>query len=196
MNLTPAIIQDAVTKQVLMLGYMNDEALQRTKETGLVWFYSRSKQRLWQKGEVSKNVLRVVQIFEDCDADTLLILAQPAGSACHTGSVSCFAHDEMKDVLAELAATISARTQANPDKSYTARLLQQGLPFIAAKVAEEAAEVLYAAKHETPERLKEEVCDELYHLLVLLQQRGVLWLDIETELKNRQSRSDLSVTSE
>lgn len=187
MNLTPAIIQDAVTKQVLMLGYMNDEALQRTKTTGLVWFYSRSKQRLWQKGEVSKNVLRVVQIYEDCDADTLLILANPAGPTCHTGLVSCFAQDKTKDVLAELAATIQARTQADPTKSYTARLLQQGLSFVAAKVAEESAEVLYAAKHETPQRLTEEVCDLFYHVLVLLQQQKINWSEITIELERRRT---------
>lgn len=183
----PTIIQNANTKQVLMLGYSNEESLAKTKATGHVWFYSRSKQRLWEKGESSGHYLNVVSIRQDCDQDAILIAVHPEGPTCHTGCVSCFGNDTVSDTLAELAAVIAQRAVAPDMNSYTQRLLNQGRDYICAKVAEESAEVLHAAKHQSAQRVREETGDLLYHVLVLLQQQGVSWTEVMQELRRRRS---------
>ncbi|MBI2416109.1 MAG: bifunctional phosphoribosyl-AMP cyclohydrolase/phosphoribosyl-ATP diphosphatase HisIE [Candidatus Kerfeldbacteria bacterium] len=187
MNLTPTIIQDASTKQVLMLGYMSEESLAKTRATGRVWFYSRSKQRLWEKGETSHNYLNVVDIFEDCDNDTLLITTQPEGPTCHTGQISCFGEATPCDALAKLEKVIQQRKTILPEESYTTSLFQAGLDRISVKVLEEAAEVVRAATKETPQRLTEETVDLLYHVLVLLVQQGVGYEKIMQELQRREA---------
>lgn len=184
MNLIPTIIQDASTGQVLMLGYSNAESLAKTKATGRVWFYSRSKGRLWEKGETSGNYLKVVQIAEDCDQDTILITVQPVGPTCHTGQVSCFGSTS-QGVLYTLAELIMTRQQQLPANSYTTSLFQAGKGKIVAKVIEEAAEVVNAALNETPQRLTEEAADLIYHLLVLLTQQGVTLKEVTAELARR-----------
>jgi phosphoribosyl-AMP cyclohydrolase / phosphoribosyl-ATP pyrophosphohydrolase len=170
-GLVPAIVQDAKTREILMLGYMNAEALAKTEAEGVVTFYSRSKGRLWTKGESSGNVLKVVSIKPDCDGDALLIEAEPAGPTCHTGTVSCFVA-EPDGALARLEQTIVARKAAGAtDKSYTAKLFAEGLPRIAQKVGEEGVEVVIAALSGTDAELSGEAADLLYHLTVLLNAR-------------------------
>jgi len=172
-GLVPAIVQDAKSREMLMLGYMNAEALAKTEAEGIVTFHSRSKGRLWTKGETSGNVLKVVSITPDCDADALLILAEPVGPTCHTGTTSCFVA-EPDGALARLEATIVARKTAGvTDKSYTAKLFAEGLPRIAQKVGEEGVEVVIAALSGTDAQLSGEAADLLYHLIVLLQARGL-----------------------
>jgi len=172
-GLVPAIVQDAKSREMLMLGYMNAEALAKTEAEGIVTFHSRSKGRLWTKGETSGNVLKVVSITPDCDADALLILAEPVGPTCHTGTTSCFVA-EPDGALARLEATIVARKTAGvTDKSYTAKLFADGLPRIAQKVGEEGVEVVIAALSGTDAQLSGEAADLLYHLIVLLQARGL-----------------------
>ena len=185
MKLIPAIIQDVITKQVLMLGYMTEESLAKTKETKHVWFYSRSKQRLWEKGEVSKNYLNVVEIFEDCDSDTYLITVKPDGPTCHTGTVSCFGVTP-KDSIAQTAAVVAERKLSAPAGSYTKTLFDAGLDRIVTKVAEESGEVIKAATKESEQRLIEETADVIYHLQVLLTQRGLAWQDVQAEFQRRQ----------
>lgn len=185
MNLIPTIIQDSVTKQVLMLGYMNDESLAKTKVTGHVWFYSRSKQRLWEKGESSKNYLNVVEIFTDCDNDSYLITAQPAGPTCHTGTTSCFG-ETVQDSIAKTAAVIAERKVSAPEGSYTKTLFDAGLDRIVNKVAEESGEVIKAATKESDQRLVEEITDVLFHIQVLLTQRGLKWEAVQIEFQKRQ----------
>lgn len=188
-NLLPAIIQDTLTGTVLMLGYMNPEALEKTLATNQVWFYSRTKQRLWMKGEESGNVLRVKQISVDCDNDTLLIQVEPKGPTCHTGETSCFANSTFSratpDMLSQLFAIIEQRRRDMPTGSYTSELFTGGIPAIAAKVAEESAEVIQAAERESDQRVVEEACDVLYHLFVLCAARGVSLEDIKDELQRR-----------
>lgn len=170
-GLAPAIVQDSASLRVLMLGYMNAEALEQTCLTGLVTFFSRSKNRLWQKGETSGHVLRVKNIALDCDADTLLIMAEPAGPVCHTGMRTCWGEDDDAPslaTLADLAATIRARRQDQAEGSYTAKLFAEGITRIAQKVGEEGVEVALAASTGSPQ-LPEEAADLLYHLLVLLE---------------------------
>ena len=172
-GLVPAIVQDAKSREMLMLGYMNAEALAKTEAEGIVTFHSRSKGRLWTKGETSGNVLKVVSITPDCDADALLILAEPVGPTCHTGTTSCFVA-EPDGALARLEATIVTRKTAGAtDKSYTAKLFAEGLPRIAQKVGEEGVEVVIAALSGTDAQLSGEAADLLYHLIVLLQARGL-----------------------
>jgi len=172
-GLVPAIVQDAKSREMLMLGYMNAEALAKTEAEGIVTFHSRSKGRLWTKGETSGNVLKVVSITPDCDADALLILAEPVGPTCHTGTTSCFVA-EPDGALARLEATIVTRKTAGvTDKSYTAKLFAEGLPRIAQKVGEEGVEVVIAALSGTDAQLSGEAADLLYHLIVLLQARGL-----------------------
>jgi phosphoribosyl-ATP pyrophosphohydrolase/phosphoribosyl-AMP cyclohydrolase len=172
-GLVPAVVQDAVSLRVLMLGYMNREALQKTLETGLVTFYSRSKKRLWRKGETSGHVLRCRDIRLDCDHDTLLILAEPLGPTCHLGAKSCFGDGDATglSVLADLANTIRRRRQNPEPGSYTAKLFAAGMRRIAQKVGEEGVEVALAAGN--AEELAAESADLLYHLLVLLEAGGV-----------------------
>jgi phosphoribosyl-ATP pyrophosphohydrolase/phosphoribosyl-AMP cyclohydrolase len=174
-GLIPVVVQDRASGDVLMVAYANADALARTAETGFAHFWSRSRAALWKKGETSGNTLRVVEIRRDCDGDSLLMLAQPAGPACHTGSRTCFGDDtpSAAGILVELAALIAERARSMPEGSYTARLLTKGLDHALKKVGEEATEVLLAAKGETDERLAEEVADLLFHLLIVLQQRGV-----------------------
>jgi len=184
-NLIPAIIQHAETNQVLMLGYMNDESLAKTKAEGKVTFYSRSKQRLWTKGETSGNFLNVVSIQEDCDQDTYLIKVLPIGETCHTGTYTCFGEKEPAGFLHELQGIIQSR-KANPDeKSYTASLFAKGTKKIAQKVGEEATEVILEAMDGEKDLLIEESSDLLYHLLVLLADQGLKLEDIEAKLMER-----------
>jgi phosphoribosyl-ATP pyrophosphohydrolase/phosphoribosyl-AMP cyclohydrolase len=184
-GLIPAVIQDRDGGAVLMVGYVNRESLARTLETGEVHFFSRSRQRLWKKGETSGNVLKLREIRVDCDGDCLLIRAEPTGPVCHTGAQSCFFSvldsgdspgelpASLSEELGRLARTIRQRRAEKPEGSYTARLFEAGVDRIAQKVGEEAVELVIAAKNEAPERIAEESADLLYHLLVLWQSLGV-----------------------
>ncbi len=176
-ELIAGIVQDDHTGQVLMLGFLDEEALQRTRETELVHFHSRSRNQLWKKGESSGHTLSVVSISEDCDGDALLIRAVPAGPTCHTGSVSCFGDAESFGSLSRLWATILSRRDERPEGSYTVSLLDGGVEAGGRKVVEEAVEVLLAATDHVgggpPERVAEEAADLVYHLLVLLVERGI-----------------------
>ena len=190
-GLVPAIIQDAASRQVLMLGYMNEPAYKQTKKSGKVTFYSRSKKRLWVKGEESGNFLNVVDIKEDCDNDALLILARPEGPTCHTGSYSCFGEEEFS--LKTLEKDIIKRTGADPKESYTALLASEGIEKINNKITEEAEEVTRAAVSETSRRVVEESADLLYHLLVLLTQKKITLSDVEAELETRRGKKSKSL---
>lgn len=174
-GLIPAIAQDIRTGVVLMLGYMNQEALQVTLEQQIVTFYSRSKQRLWTKGETSGNLLKLRQISLDCDQDTLLLQVEAQGPTCHTGEISCFANAQSGDwqVLSDLQQVIADRINTMPEQSYTADLIRKGINKIAQKVGEEAVEVVVAALAENKASLISESADLLYHLLVLLAVRKV-----------------------
>jgi len=174
-GLIPVIVQDHASGDVLMVAYANEQALARTAETGIATFWSRSRGKLWVKGETSGNTLRVRQARTDCDRDVLVLEAEPAGPACHNGTRTCFGDESMTaaGVLAELERVIVARKGASPDSSYTARLLAKGLDGALKKIGEEATEVVLAAKGESDERLAEESADLLYHLMVVLAQRQV-----------------------
>jgi phosphoribosyl-AMP cyclohydrolase / phosphoribosyl-ATP pyrophosphohydrolase len=184
-ELRAAIVQDAATGRVLMLAWMNDEAERLTRETGEAWFWSRSRGRLWKKGETSGNTLAVEEIRDDCDGDALLVRVQPAGPACHTGSVSCFAP--------ALWRTIAERAAERPAGSYTTELLDAGVGACARKVGEEAVEVAVAALDESDERVVEEAADLVYHLYVLLAARGLDVAQVEDVLAARQGRRDSGV---
>lgn len=170
-NLLPAIVQDARSGKVLMQGYMNTEALEATLDSKKVTFYSRSKSRLWQKGESSGNTLNLVSVSADCDNDALLVLANPVGPTCHTGAESCWFEGDTTDFtfLADLETVLAARKSAEPDSSYTARLYNKGIKRIAQKVGEEGVEAALAATVQDKEELLNESADLLYHLTVLLQ---------------------------
>lgn len=187
-GLLPAIIQDATSKTVLMLGYMNAEAVAKTQETGLVTFYSRSKQRLWTKGEESGNVLELVDLKADCDQDCLLIQAHPKGPTCHTGTDSCWGEENTSSFgfFSALEATIAQRKAADQDDSYVASLFRKGINKIAQKVGEEAVETVIEAKDDNSELFLNESADLLFHYLILLQAKGYQLKDIEAVLKNRQ----------
>ncbi|MEM6724579.1 MAG: bifunctional phosphoribosyl-AMP cyclohydrolase/phosphoribosyl-ATP diphosphatase HisIE [Bacteroidota bacterium] len=188
-GLVPAVIQDATTDKVLMLGYMNPEAYEKTKQEGRVTFFSRSKNRLWTKGETSGNFLEVVSIAEDCDEDTLLIKVHPVGPVCHTGSDTCF--DEVNQgigFLARLEGLIQDR-KANPQEgSYTNRLFEKGINKIAQKVGEEAVELVIEAKDDNRDLFKGEAADLLYHLLVLLTEKGIPMVEIVELLQERHQK--------
>ena len=184
-GLVPVIIQDVKTLQVLMLGYMNEEAFAKTKQENKVTFFSRSKNRLWTKGEESGNFLNVVDLQIDCDNDTLLIKAKPDGPTCHTGSTSCFKEDTAKGFVYELQATIHKRIHENEQDSYTNQLYQKGINKVAQKVGEEAIELVIEAKDENMELFKNEAADLLYHYLILLRAKGVSLEEIEQVLKSR-----------
>lgn len=174
-GLVPAIVQDARSGRVLMLGYMDDEALERTRETGRVTFYSRARRTLWTKGETSRNWLQLVEVRRDCDGDALLVRAIAHGPTCHTGAVSCFGEPQqasLGEVLGELYDVIGDRAVERPDGSYTVELLEAGTPRIAWKVVEEAVELALEAV-QVRERADEEAADLLYHTLVLLSAMGV-----------------------
>jgi phosphoribosyl-ATP pyrophosphohydrolase/phosphoribosyl-AMP cyclohydrolase len=174
-----------------MLGYMDRKALAATLRNGLATFWSRSKQRLWQKGEASGNVLRVVAIHEDCDADALLILADPQGPTCHLGTTSCFGGGGPAGPgwLADLACIVAERAATGDETSYTARLLAEGLPRIAQKVGEEGVEIALAAITRDAEGCAEEVADLVYHLTVLMQAKGFGWEEVIEALRQRHSRN-------
>ena len=204
-GLVPAVLQDAEDGQVLMVAWMNGEALRLTLETGQAHFWSRSRETLWHKGATSGNVMHVREIRVDCDGDTLLVLVDPAGPACHTGQRSCFyrglapdirasrreegggtpARQAEGDVLDELFTVILDRQMRRPAGSYTAHLLEAGEDEVLKKVGEEAMEVVLAGKGEGDERLVAEVADLVYHLLVLLASRGLEPADVEAELRER-----------
>ena len=186
----PAIIQDAGTKNVLMLGFMNKEAFDKTVETKKVTFYSRTKQRLWTKGESSGNFLNVVSIEEDCDHDTLLIKAIPEGPVCHTGSATCFNDNNSYGVqfLSFLQDFIDARHKEMPEGSYTTSLFQSGINRIAQKVGEEALETVIEATNGTNGRLVYEAADMLYHLIVLLSEKGLRIEDLAEALYRRHNK--------
>lgn len=187
-GLVPAIIQDAQTKTVLMLGYMNEESLRKTQETGLVTFYSRSRQCLWTKGETSGNYLHVVSIKSDCDNDTLLIQANPDGPTCHTGTDTCWGEENKPNpllFLSELSDFIEKRHEEMPEGSYTTSLFKDGLNRMAQKVGEEALELVIEATNGTNDRLIYEGSDMLYHLIVLLTSKGLRIEDMARELMER-----------
>lgn len=175
-KLIPVIIQDEKKLRVLMLGYMNQEALKKTREDGKVWFYSRSKQRLWQKGEKSGNFLSVKNIYLDCDRDALIVMVKPTGPVCHTGKEDCFGIGDGwfgLESFAGLFNLIDERKNLMPKNSYTTSLFKDGLNKICAKIGEESGEVIKAATKETRQRLVSESVDLIYHLFVLLVEKGI-----------------------
>jgi len=196
-GLVPAVVQDARTRGVLMLAYMNAESLQRTLETGETWFWSRSRAQLWHKGETSGNTQRVADVLLDCDGDSLVVRVEPAGPACHTGQTSCFhnviqaagegqqAAEDLGEVLSALYALVENRQRERPQGSYTTYLFDQGLDKILKKIGEESSETIIAAKNEDRGALAKESCDLLYHLIVLLVERGVTLSDVRDELVRR-----------
>jgi len=209
-GLIPAVVQDVQSKEVLMLAYMNRESLAKTLETGYTWFWSRSRQKLWQKGETSGHVQRVRDIRVDCDGDTLLVLVEQTGPACHEGTYTCFSRPLQRDTAASeqenksapaldpagggrfaiinrLEKVIAARDAERPEGAYTTYLFEKGLDKILKKVGEEAAEVIIAAKNRNPQELRWEVSDLLYHLLVLLREQKLPLDDVLRELAGRHS---------
>ena len=193
-GLVPAVVQDARTREVLTLAYMNEESLRRTLSEGETWFWSRSRAELWHKGATSGNTQRVVDVRLDCDADALVVLVEPRGPACHTGAVSCFGNGEavkadagLGDVLEELYGVIEGRRREMPAGSYTTYLFEKGLNKILKKVGEESAETIIAAKDEDPAALTAETADLVYHLLVLLVERGLTLEDLGRELARRRT---------
>lgn len=187
-GLVPAIVQDARTGTVLMLGFLDKEALHKTLESGDVWFYSRTKKRLWKKGETSGNILKVVNVKLDCDLDSVLITAIPNGPTCHAGKKSCFDYELEPDAFRKLFAVIEDRKKEMPKGSYTAELFDAGADKISLKVSEESMEVIQAAQKETKERLVEETVDLLYHLFVLLAEKSVSIFEVESEIKKRMKK--------
>ncbi|MFL2745951.1 MAG: bifunctional phosphoribosyl-AMP cyclohydrolase/phosphoribosyl-ATP diphosphatase HisIE [Dehalococcoidia bacterium] len=201
-GLVPAIIQDVNTKQVLMLGYVSEESINKTFETGQVWFYSRSKNRLWLKGEVSQNFLNLKAVHVDCDQDTLLISVDPDGPVCHNGTKTCFDkqplshdfqennskladNDNTKQILEQLVCLISERKIQKPKNSYVSSLFELGIDRISQKVIEEAGEVAIAAINRDKDNVIAETSDLIFHLMVLLVESGVDLEDIWTELSRR-----------
>ena len=191
-GLIPAIVQNAQTREVLTLAYMNRESLARTIETKQTWFWSRSRQELWHKGATSGNTQEVVSLALDCDRDAIIVLVNPAGPACHIGAVSCFdvgaQPNALGPLLAELYALIESRERERPSGSYTTYLFEEGLDKILKKLGEESAETIIAAKNDDLTRLSAEASDLLYHLLVLLVARGVSLEEIADELGRRRKK--------
>lgn len=195
-GLLPAVVQDRSSGRLLMLGYMNREALEATLAGGLVTFFSRSKQRLWQKGESSGNVLKLASVHEDCDGDALLVLADPQGPACHLGTVSCFAGDpDGPGWLADLSRIVAGRAASNDDSSYTRTLIARGVERIAQKIGEEGTEVALAAVTRDAKGCAEEIADLLYHLAVLMEVRGFGWDEVVAVLKARHSERSATASS-
>ncbi len=188
-GLVPAIVQDATSNVVLMLGFMNEEALQKTEETKLVTFYSRTKKRLWTKGEKSENYLHLIDIKTDCDNDTLLIKAKPDGPVCHTGADTCFNEQNHSDNFISVLEKIIADRKENPnEKSYTSLLFTKGINAVAQKVGEEAVELIIEAKDNDAEKFKNEAADLFFHYLVLLKAKGFVLNDVIENLKQRHSK--------
>jgi phosphoribosyl-ATP pyrophosphohydrolase/phosphoribosyl-AMP cyclohydrolase len=188
-GLVPAVIQDYKTQKVLMLGFMNDEAVKKTEESGLVTFYSRSRKRLWTKGEESGNHLQLRQMLIDCDNDSLLIKAEPKGPVCHTGADTCWSEkNHMEDFLFYLEEIINLRKNADPDASYVARLHSKGVNKIAQKVGEEAVELVIEAKDQNKDLFLGEAADLLFHFLILLNAKGYNLQAVINVLKDRHSK--------
>ena len=187
-GLIPAIIQDSATSKVLMLGFMNEEAYAKTKETGMVTFFSRTRNRLWTKGETSGNFLKVVQMLVDCDNDTVLIKAKPFGPTCHTGSTTCFKEETNHGFVYELEQTINDRIDLDNDPdSYTNKLFKRGINKVAQKVGEEAVELVIEAKDNNDDLFINEAADLMYHYLILLKAKGFKLEDVENVLKSREN---------
>ena len=184
-GLMPAIVQDAASGEVRMLGYMNREALDATIASGKVTFFSRSKKRLWVKGETSGNLLHLVDVRTDCDGDAVLVRARPAGPTCHTGTDSCFGESEPTHFLDSLEARLRTRAAADPSDSYTARLMAEGVKRIAQKVGEEGVESALAAVAGDKAETTSEVADLAYHVTLLLIASGLSWSDVAAELGRR-----------
>jgi phosphoribosyl-ATP pyrophosphohydrolase/phosphoribosyl-AMP cyclohydrolase len=195
-GLIPAIIQDAANGRVLMLGYMNKQALKKTLAEEKVTFFSRSKERLWTKGETSGNTLELVDIQADCDNDTLLVLARPNGPTCHTGNQSCFYEKKFKpganklQFLTELEALIKSRKKEMPDDSYTTYLFEKGLDKITQKVGEEAVETVIESKNSRDKKFTGEVADLLFHLMVLLREKKISLKKVVKELERRHKKGN------
>ena len=187
-GLVPVIIQNYLTQQVLMLGYMNQDAFDKTEKEGKVTFFSRSKNRLWTKGETSGNFLLVKDIQLDCDMDALLIKAEPIGPTCHTGSTSCFNEETSKGYLYSLEQTISQRIDSDDEKSYTNQLFKQGINKVIQKVGEEAIELVIEAKDDNEELFKNEAADLLYHFLILLKYKNIKLEKVEQILSSRSKK--------
>jgi len=192
-GLVPAIVQDADSGAVLMLGYMNHEALEQTLARKRAVFFSRSKQRLWEKGETTGHALDVVDVVADCDNDTLLVTARPRGPACHNGTLTCFgdeARSAATDIafVAKLETIVAQRAAARPEDSYTAKLLSRGINKVAQKVGEEGVETALAGVNESDDKLAEESADLLFHLLVLLRARGIPLSRVVRTLESRQKK--------
>jgi len=187
-GLVPVVIQDNTTLEVLMVGYMNEEALIKTRKEKKVTFFSRSKNRLWTKGETSGNYLDVVEITADCDNDSILIKVNPAGPVCHTGSTSCFGDEGAKGFVYQLEHIINQRIENNVVDSYTNKLYRKGINKVAQKVGEEAVELVIEAKDNNIDLFKNEAADLLYHLLILLKTKGVNLQSIEEVLKERHKK--------
>lgn len=191
-GLIPAIVQDVHTREVLTLAYMNAESLKRTLETNETWFWSRSRNELWHKGETSGNKQKVIDVLSDCDGDALVVLVEPSGPACHTGERSCF-HDQQNSrpnlglILQQLHSLIKERDKTRPEHSYTTYLFKEGIDKILKKVGEESAETIIAAKNDAVEPLVAETSDLLYHLIVLLVARGVSLDQVGDELSRRRA---------
>ena len=188
-GLVPVIIQNYLSQQVLMLGYMNQEAFNKTENEGKVTFFSRSKNRLWTKGETSGNFLLVKEILLDCDSDTLLIKAESKGPTCHTGSTSCFKEETSKGFLYNLEQTISNRIDDNDESSYTNQLVKQGINKVIQKVGEEAVELVIEAKDDNEDLFKNEAADLLYHFLILLKVKNIKLENVEQILSLRSKKS-------
>jgi phosphoribosyl-ATP pyrophosphohydrolase len=194
-GLIPAVVQDAVSKEVLTVAYMNEESLKKTLETKETWFYSRSRQKLWHKGETSGNTQTVQEIRYDCDKDALVVLVIPNGPACHTGQYSCFSKESggqvdgsRFDIINKLEAVIAEREAERPEDSYTTYLFEKGLDKILKKVGEEASEVIIAAKNRSHDELKWEAADLLFHLLVLLREQKLPFDEVLKVLKERHEK--------
>ncbi len=184
-GLVPVVIQDNNTMQVLMVGYMNEEALGKTEKEGKVTFFSRSKNRLWTKGETSGNFLFVKEILSDCDNDSILIKVNPAGPVCHTGSTACFGEETAKGFIYELERVIEQRIENDSVDSYTNKLYKKGINKVAQKVGEEAVELVIESKDNNIDLFKNEAADLLYHLLILLKAKDVHFQNVEEVLKGR-----------
>ena len=198
-GLIPAIVQDATTKEVLTLAYMNQISLEKSIETRETWFYSRSRQELWHKGATSGNTQSIVEMKLDCDQDAIVVLVNPAGPACHTGAISCFSESILKEeitvkneasladyqILMDLEQIIDQREKERPEGAYTTYLFEEGVDKILKKVGEEASEVIIAAKNRNQEELKWEASDLLYHLFVLLREQGLSFKEVLNVLQER-----------